>query len=165
MGRIKKIFITGGSGFIGKNLVEKLSSNNKVLAPNHKELDLLNSRKVEDYFRKNKIDVVIHTSVVGGSRKEEQVNDSFQKNMRMFINIARNKKHFKKLINLGSGAEYDKSRPLKNIKEQEFDNFIPNDDYSFYKYCCSKYIENETNIVNLRIFGLFGKYERYDLRF
>lgn len=165
MGRVKKIFITGGSGFIGKNLVEKLSSDNKVLAPNHKELDLLNSRKVEDYFRKNRIDVVIHTAVVGGSRKEERISDSFQKNMRMFINIARNKKHFEKLINLGSGAEYDKYKPLIKVKENNFDKFVPTDAYGFYKYCCSKYIENEENFINLRVFGLFGKFERYDLRF
>lgn len=165
MGRVKRIFITGSSGFIGKNLVEKLSSNNKVLAPNHKELDLLNFIKVEDYFKKNSIDIVIHTAVVGGSRKEEHKSDSFQKNMRMFLNIVRNKKYFKKFINLGSGAEYDKNKPLIKVKENNFDTHVPTDDYGFYKYCCSKYIENKEKFINLRIFGLFGKFERYDLRF
>lgn len=160
-----KVLITGSKGFIGKNLTEQLSDKYKLYTPLHKELNLLDEVIVENYFKKNKFDVVIHCAVVGGSRKSERVENAFYKNTRMFFNIVRNKKYFKKIINLGSGAEYDSSRPLVKVKEIDFDQKVPVDDYGFYKYVCAKYIQEADGIVNLRIFGMFGKYENYKLRF
>lgn len=159
------ILITGSSGFIGRNLRESLKNKHRLLTPSHKELDLLDELAVENYFKKNKIDVVIHAAVVGGSRKEEYENKMFYESVRMFFNIIRNKKYFKKMINLGSGAEYDKRFPIKKVKEEEFDKRVPTDDYGYYKYVCSRYIENVNDIVSLRIFGIFGKYEDYRYRF
>lgn len=160
-----KVLITGSSGYIGKNLIEQLSNKYKLYTPSHKELDLLDEFAVDKYFKKNRIDVVVYCAVIGGSRKSEQVEDAFYKNTRMFFNIVKNKKYFKKMINLGSGAEYDSSRPLVKVKEIDFDQKVPINDYGFYKYVCAKYIQGVDNIVNLRIFGMFGKYENYKLRF
>lgn len=162
----KNIFLTGGGGYIGRNILEGLGDRYQFFAPRHNELDLLDTQAVDRYFHTHKIDIVIHAAVVGGSRKGEHVDNSLSKNMRMFFNIIRNKKNYKKLIVLGSGAEYDKSRPLKKIKEDDFDKRIPTDDYGLFKYLCSKYIETQSgDIVNLRLFGMFGKYENYSFRF
>ncbi|MBI3985233.1 MAG: NAD(P)-dependent oxidoreductase [Candidatus Levybacteria bacterium] len=159
------ILITGASGYIGRNLKERLETKYRLYIPKHKELDLLDEIAVENFFRKKNIDVVIHAAVVGGSRQEEQENKMFYESLRMFFNIVRNKKYFKKMIHLGSGAEYDKRFPIRKIKEEDFDKRVPVDDYGYYKYLCSKYIENTEGIVSLRIFGLFGKYEDYRYRF
>ena len=162
----KTILITGSTGCIGLNLIEQLDRNKyNLLTPKHKELDLLKDSAVSKYFKKNKIDVVVNCALVGGSRNEEYVNNMVSVNLKMFFNIVRNKKYFGKMIHIGSGAEYDKSRPLIKIKEEEFDRMVPKDDYGFFKYVCSKYMESTNDIICLRIFGLYGKYEDYKLKF
>lgn len=161
----KKILILGGTGFIGRNLKEKLKSNYNLYTPSHKELDLLNELEVNKYFKKNKFDIVINAVVIGGSRKEESEENELYKNLLIFFNIINNKKYFKKYIHFGSGAEYDKSSSIINIKESDFGKRIPKDYYGFFKYVCSQYIQQMNNAVCLRIFGLFGKYEDYRYRF
>jgi len=42
---------------------------------------------------------------------------------------------------------------------------MPRDEYGFYKFITSKYIEKSTNIVQLRIFSIYGEYENYRYRF
>src|SRR3989338_10791622 len=161
----KNILITGGSGFIGQNLKEILSSKYTINSPNHQDLELTDEKLVEEFFKKNKIDVVIHCANIGGTRKTTELKDTFQINLRMFLNLLRCKKYYKKMIFLGSGAEYDKRQALVKVKETDFDKSVPVDDYGFYKYVCSRFIEREKNIVNLRLFGLYGKHEDYLLRF
>lgn len=161
----KTIFITGAGGFIGRNLTEQLSGKYKLLTPGHKELDLLDEKAVDNFFKKNKIDVVINCAVIGGSRKEEHVESALFGNLKIFFNILKNKDQFKKMIQFGSGAEYDKSKPIVKVRETDLGKTIPKDEYGFFKYICSKYIEKEKDIVCIRIFGLFGKYEDYRYRF
>lgn len=161
----KTIFITGAGGFIGRNLTEQFSKKYKLLTPGHKELDLLDEKAVDNFFKKNKIDVVINCAVIGGSRKEEHVKSALLGNLRIFFNLLKNKDKYKKMIHLGSGAEYDKSKPIMNVRETDWGKTIPKDEYGFFKYICSKYIEKEKNIISVRVFGLFGKYEDHRYRF
>ena len=160
-----KILLTGGSGFIGRNIIEQRENIYDIIAPSHKELDLLNTKEVCDFFKNNRIDVVLHCASIGGLRSNQNLEGVIRDSLRIFFNIVRNKNKFGKMINLGSGAEYDKSKDIVDVKENDFDIFIPSDDYGFYKYICSKYIENSNKIYNLRLFGIFGKYEDYKVKF
>jgi GDP-L-fucose synthase len=83
----------------------------------------------------------------------------------MFFNLARNKGHFGKFINLGSGAVYDGEHYLPKMKEEYFGKHIPKDEHGFSKYVINKYIESEKDYTDLRIFGIYGKYEDYEIRF
>lgn len=159
-----KILITGGRGFIGKNLKEYLSKKHEVYAPMHDELELLNEAEVDKFFENNKFDVVIHSAVIGGNRKAKGIPDVLKNNLKMFFNLVKNKDSYKKMIFIGSGAEYDRTKQIKKAREIDFGKNIPNDDYGFYKYLCSKYIELSDNIINLRVFGVFGKHEDYETR-
>jgi len=161
----KTVFITGGSGFIGKNLVESLRNTMTVYAPSHADLDLLSQEAVSGFFREHDIDYVIHCANIGGNRKCPGPADSVGRNTRIFFNLIENSRSYEKLIHLGSGAEYDKSRPLSRIREDALGERIPQDDYGFSKYLISKYIAKTENCVCLRLFGVFGKYEDYEYKF
>ena len=73
-----KVLITGGSGFIGRNLVEQLSLNHIILSPTHKQLDLTDETAVELYFLTNSFDVIIHCACREGS-------NCLEDNLRMFL--------------------------------------------------------------------------------
>lgn len=160
-----KILITGSTGYIGGNIRNFLQSKHMLLTPAHNELDLLDEEKTQMFFQKHPVDLVIHCAVVGGSRKEEYEKGMFYDNVRIFFNLARCQKFFKRMINIGSGAEYDKRYPIINVKEDDLGKRIPEDEYGFFKYVCANYINQVKHIVDLRVFGMFGKGEDYRYRF
>ena len=159
------ILLTGSTGFIGRNIHEQLRDTYLFHIPSHKDLDLTDLNSVNTYFSSHPIDVVIHCASLGGRRNSLYIPDSVEKNLRMFFNIVRQKHFFKKMIYLGSGAEYDKNRQMSKVKESQFGDNIPQDQYGFYKYFCSRYAAYDPQIINLRLFGVFGKYEDYTTRF
>ena len=54
-----RLLITGGSGFIGRNLAEQLAGDHEVMAPPRAELDLLDDQAVAAYLSRHAFDVVI----------------------------------------------------------------------------------------------------------
>ena len=161
-----KIFITGANGFIARNVIEQLSSKYNLVVPSHKELNLLDTSAVDKFFLRHKhFDVILHTAIVGGNRKVPNTPEIATVNLRMFFNVARNIKYFGRMIHLGSGIEYGKERALKKVKETDFDKYVPQNNFGFYKYLCGKFIENSQKIFNLRLFGVFGKYEDSSIQF
>jgi UDP-glucose 4-epimerase len=159
------VLITGGSGFIGRNLVELLKRKYEILSPNRQELDLLDEQAIRQYFIDHHIDVVVHSATTPGHRNAKPVADLALRNQKMFFGLARNRDRYGKLIFLSSGAVYDMRHYLPNMKEEYFDTHVPVDEHGFSKYVCAKYIEEADKIVELRLFGVFGKYEDYEIRF
>lgn len=162
---MKKIFLTGGSGFIGRNIIAGLDRKYQIFAPSHQELDLTDSAKVFNFLKKRRVDVVIHTANVGGNKDEAQFPDVVEYNLKIFFNLVRCSHYFNRMIHFGSGAEYGKQVAIVNIKEEDFGKIVPTDSYGFYKYVCAQYIETHEKIVSLRLFGAFGPYEKYKFRF
>lgn len=162
----KKLLITGSTGFIGRNLKENLIENYDILAPGRKELNLLDSKSAEEYLIQQKIDIVIHAANTNNTRNiDTTAYDSLDGNLRMFFNLERCKAYYGKMYYFGSGAEYDMRHYVPDMQEDYFDTYIPKDSYGFSKYIMSKSCAQTENIYDLRLFGVYGKYEEWERRF
>ena len=162
-----RILLTGGSGFIGKNILEQLGDRYSFLAPTHHQVDLLSFNSVKKYFEtKGPFDVVLHCAVVGGNRKTGDGKNFALDSLRMFENLSFFMYQFSWFFNFGSGIEYGKERPIKSFAENEFGQLVPQNNWGLFKYSCAKLVEaNPNKFINLRLFGVFGKYEDYSIRF
>jgi GDP-L-fucose synthase len=160
------IFLTGGSGFIGRNILESfLSQKYNIIAPAHKDLELTDEDVIRHFLKENRIDVILHAAAKPGHRNAKEPGKVFYENTRIFFNLARNSDYFQKMLVIGSGAIYDMRHYHPKMKEEYFDTHVPIDEHGLCKYVCGKYIQQVDNIIDLRIFGIFGKYEDYAIRF
>lgn len=108
-----KILITGGSGMVGRNLLEhediKLK---KVYAPSSSELNLMNYDNVVSYLKELKPDFIIHCAgKVGGIQANMKDMYGFlSHNLIMGVNLVRAAKEcsIKNLLNLSSSCSYPK---------------------------------------------------------
>ena len=163
----KKILITGGNGFIAKSIYEEYQDKYDISCLSRKELDLLDSEYVYKYIKDNSFDVVIHTATYDAAPEfsTKDPNKVLENNLKMFFNIARCSEYFGKMIYFGSGAEFGRENWTPKMKEDYFDKHIPTDQYGLSKYIMTKHTQKSNNIYNLRIFGLFGKYDDWRYRF
>jgi len=151
------ILITGCDGFLGRNLVHFLESKYNIFAASKKELDLLDRKKIDKFFSDNRIDTVLHTAIVGRGIPSDNTFNSFLSNLIMFNNLYENRNKFGRMINFGSGAEFDREQKISLVEEKQLFNRLPTDFYGLAKNLMTRRIINiNANIYNLRIFGCFG---------
>lgn len=165
MGKGMKILLTGSTGFIGRNLEQSLQDSFVLEAPSSHELNLLDTGVVEDYLKNERFDIIIHCANMNNTRKNITSYDSLDGNLRMFFNLERCRDYYGKMYYFGSGAEYDMRHYIPDMKEEYFDTYIPADAYGFSKYVMSKACDHSNNIYDLRLFGVYGKYEEWERRF
>jgi len=136
---MKTVFITGGRGFIGRNLAETLEKKGyRILAPSSAELNLLDEQAVDAFMRKQPVDIIVHAANKGGGRDTMGMVDVVHTNLRMFFNIVKHADSVEKIIHFGSGAEYGKHKAIVMAREDDARDALPHDDYGFYKSVCSR---------------------------
>lgn len=166
----KKILLTGSGGFIGKNIKESyLSEKYDFITPRSFELNLLDTDAVDKYFEDKTFDIVIHSACKPGHRNAKDLTNILSSNLLMFENLVRHSDKYKKFINFGSGAIYDMNSNVTDASEANLYKKIGKDDHSFCRYIVGKRIDSlfyeGKNFVDLNIFGIFGKYEDWEIRF
>jgi len=159
------ILVTGGSGFIGRNLTEEVGRRWDVLAPTHAELELLDDEQVERYLHRHDVAVVVHCAVRPGHRNARDPSGQLERNLRMFANLGRCRGRYRRLIFVSSGAVYDQRYYRPRLPETAFGEHVPADEHGFSKYLCAVYAATRPDIVELRPFGVFGPHEDYAIRF
>lgn len=164
-----KILITGASGFVGRNMKEYLqrtTENYEIYTPSSKELNCIEETEVFHYLDKYHFDYILHFASYGDSiDKSKDGSKIFEYNMRIFLNFYKNSNLFGKMFYSGSGAEYDKRFDISDVAETQIGASLPIDQYGLMKYTIGELIEKSDNIYNFRLFGIFGKYEYYPVKF
>lgn len=166
---MKRILLTGGSGFVGKNLIEyfgHFSNDYSIDAPTSKELNVISKESVDEWFNTHeRYDVVMHYAVYTDAvDKSKDGSKMLLYNLKSFMNFYDHRDDYGCMFYSGSGAEFDKRRDICSVYESQLGESIPMDSYGLMKYSIAQIIENSDNIYNTRIFGLFGQYE-YSFRF
>ena len=165
----RKVLITGSSGFVGKNIKEYLENQKEeyeLYCPSSKELNCIDEGEVEKYIKGHSFDYILHFAVYGdGIDKSKDGTKALEYNLRIFLNFYKQADFYGKMYYTGSGAEYDKRFDIVNVREEEIGKSIPIDQYGLMKYTIHQMIEKSKNIYNFRLFGIFGKYEYYPLKY
>jgi len=162
-----KILITGGKGFIARNLAEGLGADYDISAPGRQELDLLDAQCTASFIKAGRFDAIIHCATYDAAPKTSAKDPAkvLENNLKMFFNIARNSGDFGRLVYYGSGAEFGRENWKPRMSEDYFDEHVPSDQYGFSKYLMTRYALKSENIYNLRLFGTFGRYDDWRYRF
>lgn len=163
---MKKVLLTGGSGFIGSHVLDYLQDDYEIYAPDRKHLDVRNQEQVVSLLKKETFDIILHFASPSPVRSShlDSYEALLEDSIKIFMNFYAMRSCFGRMIYSGSGAEYDKRRDIRLIREEEIGKSLPTDSYGLSKYVINELSQNSDNIYNLRIFACYGPNE-YSTKF
>ena len=156
---MQTILLTGSGGFVGKNLKAHLAAQGyNIISPRSADFDFTDSSAVLNLAQQTKPDIYVLCGFYGIDNPPAVPPDTIEKNLKIFNNFIA-AANGARIITFGSGAEFDKSRPIVKAKESDLGKAIPQETYGKAKYLISKEIEKHPNVINLRLFGVYGPHE------
>lgn len=123
-----RVIVTGGHGFLGSRIVEKLSSAGaKVYAPAHSVVDLVDGNQVRELFRENCPEIVIHAAArVGGIGYNQEFPGSiFYENIMMGVQCMEEARRagVRKFVAIGTICSYPKFTPVPFTEGSLWDGY------------------------------------------
>lgn len=128
---MKKVLITGSSGFIGRHIAAKLKTQNievvEFCRKNHQDVT-----RAADFDKLSPVDTVFHLAAVSGyENSKENISLAYQVNVLGTINVLEYCRKVKAKLIFSSTYVYGK--PYEKFKK-ESDNLNPTTHYSFTKF-------------------------------
>ena len=170
-----RIFITGASGMVGRNLLDELAgTGHEVLAPSSASVNLLDQAALLAWLQANRPDVIVHCAGhVGGIQAYSADPVGFlSKNADMGMNIvlASMAAGVQRLLNLGSSCMYPRAAPNPLREEMVLNGALEptNEGYAIAKIVTARLCDyvSRTNpgltyrtVIPCNIFGLYDKFD------
>ena len=126
----KRICVTGGAGFLGTHLIEKLKAHgaNDIFVPTYPEYDLVKEADILRMISDAKPDVIIHLAAkVGGiGANRERPGEFFYDNLMMGVQLIHHawQMNVAKFVAIGTICAYPKYTPIP-FKEEDLWNGYP----------------------------------------
>lgn len=168
------IFITGGNGMVGKNIIEHPDAiHHTLLIPSSKELNLRDYDAVDAYIRKTKPDMIIHAAgLVGGIQANmARPVDFLVQNLDMGRNVimAAKNNSVKQLMNMASSCMYPRNatNPLSEELILKGELEPTNEGYAIAKVVATRLCEyiskQEPNFQYKTVIpcNLYGKHDKF----
>ena len=116
---MKRLLITGASGFVGGRIVNALKDKYFLLTPSHADLDITSANDVEHYIQYNRPDLILHLAAISNTGYcEEHPDESYLVNVVSVENLAKSAaKHNAKLIFFSSDQVYNGNLELGLLNE------------------------------------------------
>mgnify|MGYP001287311654 CR=1 FL=1 len=171
----KKILVTGGNGYLGRKIIDRLISLNatvfsidiehNIKNPNISSfnVDLLDHNKLNEAISEINPSIIFHlAALLDRSRDFFEADKLIEVNFKGTINLLNSLQscNYENFI-FSSTSEVYEVKSGNNTLLVEDDSIVPNSPYSLSKYCAEKAIEvySKTYLKNftiLRLFNFFG---------
>mgnify|MGYP003332637575 CR=1 FL=1 len=150
------VLVLGSKGFLGSVLIRELqkNSNYNVQGLNRDNYDFTHYLSTKYFISSMEPDIIINCATQGGKQKLGDFNkDELINNLKIHRNLMNCRDYYGLLINIGSGAEFDITTNIENVREWDFCDIVPSDSYGLSK----NIISNDTNFkcLTLRLFMCF----------
>lgn len=153
---MKKILLTGASGFLGSRILAYHKEKYQIFAPSHSEMDITNPDSVLQYFENHKPDFVIHCAAISDTVTCEKNPDlSFKVNVTGSENIAKTSSIFGAKCILCSSDQVYCNSDYENANS-ESDTVTPYNVYGKHKLAAeSSCLELNPDSVHLRLAWMY----------
>ena len=171
-----KIYVAGHRGLVGSAIVRSLKAKgyNNIIGKTHKELDLTNQAAVQEFFEKERPDVVVLAAAkVGGIHANNTYPAEFAyENMQIQCNVIKccHDYKVKKLLFLGSTCIYPKMAEQPIVEDALLTGALEptNEAYAIAKIAgleMCKFFKRQygDNFISCMPTNLYGPNDNYDL--